>query len=110
MSGSLNSTNYEVINHEICDLLNTGNYSYVAINIYSNANCTSIAIDEEGNDLTNKIILNVSKISAHTDDQGDHVNDKITFTFNDNSTLILDDEFDNYWYILNGIPIKFTKF
>ena len=110
MSGSLNSTNYEVINHEICDLLNTGKYSYVAISIYSNANCTSIAIDEEGNDLTNKIILNVSKISAHTDEQGNHVNDKITFTFNDNSTLILDDEFDNYWYILNGIPIKFTKF
>jgi hypothetical protein len=110
MSGSLNSSNYEVLNTEICDLLNTGKYSSVAINIYSNSNCTSIAQDEQGNDLTNKVILNVSKISSHTDDQGNHVNDKITFTFNDNSTLILDDEFDNYWYILTGIAVKFTKF
>jgi hypothetical protein len=110
MSGSLNSSNYEVINSEICDLLNTGLYSSVAINIYSNSNCTAIAKDEEGNDLTNKVILNVSKILAHKDENGNDVNDKITFTFNDNSTLILDDEFDNYWYILTGVPMKFTKF
>ena len=110
MSGSLNSSNYEVINTEIYDLLNTGLYSSVAINIYSNSKCTLIAQDEEGNDLTNKVILNVSKILAHKDENGNDVNDKITFTFNDNSTLILDDEFDNYWYILTGVPMKFTKF
>jgi|UniRef100_A0A6C0LNX1 hypothetical protein len=110
MSGSLNSSNYEMINNEICDLLNTGMYSSVAINIYSNAICTTIAQDEEGNDLSNKVILNVSKISAHKDENGNDINDKITFTFNDNSTLILDDELDNYWYILTGIQMKFTKF
>jgi hypothetical protein len=110
MSGSLNSSNYEVINTEICDLLNTGKYSSVAINIYSNSNCTKLAKDYQGNDLSNKSILNVTKILAHKDDNGNDVNDKITFTFSDNSTLVLDDELDNYWYILTGVPMKFTKF
>jgi hypothetical protein len=110
MSGQFNTTNYDTINEEIRALLSTGNYSSVAINMYTNPECTDVAVDTSGNPIVNKNIVNLSNTKAHTDLDGNVVNATATITFSDDSTLLADDETDLYWYILVGVPVQYTKF
>jgi len=110
MSGQFNTSNYDTINEEIRAMLSTGKYSCVAINMYTNPECTDVALDTDGNPITNKSILNLTNTTAHTDLEGNQINATATITFTDNSTLLADDETDLYWYILVGVPVQYTKF
>lgn len=110
MSGQFNTTNYNTINEEICAMLSTGQYSAIAINMYTNPECTDVALDNNGNPIVNKTIVNLSNTNAHKDLDGNNVNATATITFSDNSTLLADDETDLYWYILVGQPLQLTKF
>jgi hypothetical protein len=110
MSGQFNTSNYDTINEEIRAMLSTGKYSSVAINMYTNPECTDVALDTSGNPIVNKSVLNLSNTTAHTDLDGNHKNATATITFTDDSTLLADDETDLYWYILVGVPVQYTKF
>ena len=110
MSGQFNTSNYSTINTEICEMLKTGNYSSIAINIYTNPECTDAALDSNGTPITNKTIVNLSHTNAHTDLDNNHINATATIEFSDGSRLIADDETDLFWYILVGVPIKHRSF
>jgi hypothetical protein len=110
MSGQFNTANYDTINEEIRAMLSTGKYSGVAINMYTNPECTDVALDNDGNRIENKSIINISNTNAHVDTEGNQLNSTATITFSDNSTLLADDETDQYWYILVGVPLQLTKF
>jgi hypothetical protein len=110
MSGQFNTANYDTINEEIRAMLSTGKYSSVAINIYTNPECTDVALDNHGNRIENKNIVNLSHTNAHKDTEGNDINSTATITFSDDSTLLADDETDLYWYILVGVPLQLTKF
>jgi len=110
MSGQFNTSNYDTINEEIREMLKTGNYSSIAINIYTNPECTDAGLDSNGTPIANKTIVNLSHTNAHKDLDGNSVNATATIEFSDGSTLIADDETDLFWYILVGVPVKYTSF
>ena len=110
MSGQFNTSNYNTINEEIQAMLKTGNFSNVAINMYTNPECTTLALDNNGLPIENKTIVNLSNTAAHLDTEGNQVHATATITFSDDSTLIADDETDLFWYILVGVPVQYTKF
>jgi hypothetical protein len=75
-------------------MLSTGKYSSVAINMYTNPECTDVAVDTSGNPIVNKSVLNLTNTTAHTDVEGNQINATATITFTDDSTLLADDETD----------------
>jgi len=110
MSGQFNTSNYNTINEEICAMLSTGKYASIAVNMYTNPECTDIALDSQGNQIINKTIANLTTTDAHKDINDNPVNATATITFSDNTTLVADDENDLYWYVLVGTPLQLTKF
>ena len=110
MAIQLNTSNYKKLNSDITDIMRTGLYSGVTINIYTDAAATIFATDGNA-PIENKKISKVNTTGAYTiTTTGENVNASIEIVFNDGSSFKVFDNIDEYWYTLEGIVLQRRKF
>ena len=110
MATLFNTNNYSKLNSEMTDIMRTGLYSGVSINIYTDANATIFALD--GNSpIEDKKISKINTTGAYTiAATGQYINASMEIVFNDGSSFKLFDETEEHWYTIEGIVFQRRKF
>jgi len=110
MATQLNTTNYSKLNTDITDIMRSGSYSGVNINIYTDAGATTFAVDGAA-PIENKKISKINTTGSYTiTATNQFVNANIEVIFNDGSFIKSVDNVDEYWYTVEGIPFTHRKF
>lgn len=110
MSVQLNTTNYSTINQGITELMKTGLYAGVSVNIYTDEAATTFATDGVGN-IEDKKIGKINLTGAYTiAASNEFVNACIEIVFGDGSSFKSFDVIDSYWYTLEGIVMQRRRF
>jgi len=110
MSTILNTNNYSKLNSDITDIMRSGLYSGVSMNIYTDAVATTFAVD--GNTpIERKKISKINTTGAYTiATSGLFVNASLEIVFDDGTSFKIVDTVDEYWYTLEGITFQRRKF
>jgi hypothetical protein len=110
MSSQLKTTNYDIINNAICEILSSGKYSHAIMDIFTNNAKTDFAIDSNGSPMDDKRVKSVSQTLEYTNENGDTVNPTVTVEFTDGTIFTSDDVLDKFWYSIIGVPIVLKTF
>ena len=110
MATILNTNNYSKLNSDITDIMRSGMYSGVSINIYTDAEATTFALD--GNTpLEGKKINKINTTGAYTiASNNQYVNGNIELIFNDGTSFKAVDTVDECWYKLEGVVFQRRTF
>jgi hypothetical protein len=110
MATKFNTNNYSKINNDITDIMRTGLYSGVMINIYTDSAGTIFARDGNA-PIEHKKISKINTTGAYTiNASGEMVQASIEVVFDDGSSFKSFDEIDEYWYTLDGIVFQRRRF
>ena len=110
MATQLNTNNYSKLNNDITDIMRTGQYSGVMINIYTDSAGTTFAKDGTA-PIEHKKISKVNTTGAYTiNASGEIVNASIEVVFDDGSSFKVFDTIDECWYTLEGVVIQRRRF
>jgi hypothetical protein len=110
MAIQLNTNNYSKLNNDITDIMRTGQYSGVMINIYTDSAGTIFAKDGTA-PIEHKKISKVNTTGAYTiNASGEIVNASIEIVFDDGSSFKVFDTIDECWYTLEGVVIQRRRF
>ena len=110
MATKFNTNNYSKINNDITDIMRTGLYSGVMINIYTDSAGTIFARDGNAQ-IEHKKISKINTTGAYTiNASGEMVQASIEVVFDDGSSFKSFDEIDEYWYTLDGIVFQRRRF
>ncbi len=110
MAVKIDTSNYSKMNQDINDLMKTGLYSGVNINIYTDAAATTFATDGAGQ-MSDKKIAKLNQTGAYTIAANNvFVNACIDIVFADGSSFKVVDNVDNYWYTLEGVVFNRRRF
>jgi hypothetical protein len=110
MATKFNTNNYSKINNDITDIMRTGLYSGVMINIYTDSAGTTFARDGNA-PIEHKKISKINTTGAYTiNASGEMVQASIEVVFDDGSSFKSFDEIDEYWYTLDGIVFQRRRF
>ena len=103
MALQINTTNYSKLNANITDIMRTGGFSGVSMNIYTDDNATSLALDGTA-PIENRRVNTVNTTGAYTiATSGEYVNAAVTIIFSDGSSIKVVDTVDEYWCTIEGI-------
>jgi hypothetical protein len=110
MATVLNTNNYSKLNNDIIDIMRSGLYSGVSVNIYTDADATIFAVD--GNTpIEGKKINNINTTGAYTiAANNQYVNGSIELIFNDGTSFKVVDNVDECWYTIEGIIFQRRTF
>jgi len=110
MATILNTNNYSKLNSDITDIMRSGFFSGVSMNIYTDADATTFAVD--GNtQFEGKKINKINTTGAYTiASNNQFVNGTIEIIFNDGTSFKAIDTVDECWYKLEGIVFQRRKF
>lgn len=110
MATILNTNNYSKLNSDITDIMRSGFFSGVSMNIYTDAEATTFAVD--GNtQFEGKKINKINTTGAYTiASNNQFVNGTIEIIFNDGTSFKAIDTVDECWYKLDGIVFQRRKF
>lgn len=110
MATLFNTNNYSKLNSDITDIMRTGLYSGVSINIYTDANATIFALD--GNSpIENKKISKINTTGAYTiAATGQFIDASMEIVFNDGSSFKSFDNSEQHWYTLEGVVFQRRTF
>jgi hypothetical protein len=110
MATILNTNNYSKLNSDITDIMRSGFFSGVSMNIYTDAEATTFAVD--GNtQFEGKKINKINTTGAYTiASNNQFVNGTIEIIFNDGTSFKSVDTVDECWYKLEGIVFQRRKF
>jgi hypothetical protein len=110
MATILNTNNYSKLNSDITDIMRSGFFSGVSMNIYTDADATTFAVD--GNtQFEGKKINKINTTGAYTiASNNQFVNGTIEIIFNDGTSFKSVDTVDECWYKLEGIVFQRRKF
>jgi hypothetical protein len=110
MATILNTNNYSKLNSDITDIMRSGFFSGVSMNIYTDAEATAFAV--EGNtEFEGKKINKINTTGAYTiASNNQFVNGTIEIIFNDGTSFKAVDTIDECWYKLEGIVFQRRKF
>jgi hypothetical protein len=110
MATQLNTTNYSKLNADITEIMRTGLYSGVSINIYTDSAVTTLALDGNA-PIENKRISKVNTTGAYTiASSGEYVNASVEVVFDDGSSFKSVETVDEFWYTLEGIVFQRRRF
>jgi hypothetical protein len=110
MAIQLNTNNYSKLNNDITDIMRTGLYSGVTMNIYTDSAGTIFANDGTA-PIEHKKISKINTTGAYTiTSTGETVNASIEVVFDDGSSFKVFDMADEYWYTLEGIVFQRRRF
>jgi PDZ domain-containing secreted protein len=110
MSSQLKTTNYDIINAAVHEILSSGNYSYAIIDIFTNSSKTKFALDSNGLPVDDRKVQSISQTLEYINENGDKVNPTITIDFTDGTSFTSDDILDKFWYSVIGVPIEIKTF
>ena len=103
MATQINTSNYSQINAKITDIMRTGGFSGVNMNIYTDAAGTTLALDGSA-PFENRRVNTVNTTGAYTiATSGEYVNASVSIIFSDGSTIKIVDTVDEFWCTLEGI-------
>jgi hypothetical protein len=110
MATILNTNNYSKLNSDITEIMRSGFFSGVSMNIYTDAEATTFAVD--GNtQFEGKKINKINTTGAYTiASNNQFVNGTIEIIFNDGTSFKAIDTVDECWYKLDGIVFQRRKF
>jgi hypothetical protein len=110
MATILNTNNYSKLNSDITEIMRSGFFSGVSMNIYTDAEATTFAVD--GNtQFEGKKINKINTTGAYTiASNNQFVNGTIEIIFNDGTSFKAVDTVDECWYKLDGIVFQRRKF
>ena len=110
MATILNTNNYSKLNSDITEIMRSGFFSGVSMNIYTDADATTFAVD--GNtQFEGKKINKINTTGAYTiASNNQFVNGTIEIIFNDGTSFKAVDTVDECWYKLDGIVFQRRKF
>ena len=110
MATILNTNNYSKLNSDITDIMRSGFFSGVSMNIYTDAEATTFAVD--GNtQFEGKKINKINTTGAYTiASNNQFANGTIEIIFNDGTSFKAIDTVDECWYKLEGIVFQRRKF
>ena len=110
MATILNTNNYSKLNSDITEIMRSGFFSGVSMNIYTDAEATTFAVD--GNtQFEGKKINKINTTGAYTiASNNQFVNGTIEIIFNDGTSFKAIDTVDECWYKLEGIVFQRRKF
>jgi hypothetical protein len=110
MATKINTSNYAKINQDITDLMRTGLYAGVSINVYTDEAATVFMVDGAGN-MEDKKITRITQTGAYTiAANNEYVNASLEIIFSDGSTVKVFDNVDNYWCTFEGVAIQRRRF
>ena len=110
MATILNTNNYSKLNNDITDIMRAGFFSGVAMNIYTDADATTFAVDDN-TQIEGKKINKINTTGAYTiASNNQFVNGTIEIIFNDGTSFKAVDTVDECWYKLDGIVFQRRKF
>ena len=109
MATLLNTNNYSKLNSDITDIMRSGFYSGVSMNIYTDADATTFEVD--GNTpIEGKKINKINTTGAYTiASNNQYVNGSIESIFNDGTSFKAADTVNECWYKLEGIVFQRRK-
>jgi hypothetical protein len=110
MSGQLKTSNYDIINAAICEILSSGKYSHAIMDIFTNNSKTDFALDSNGIQIDDRRVKSVSQTLEYINENGNTVNPTVTVEFTDGTIFTADDILDKFWYTVLGVPIVLKTF
>lgn len=105
MAIQLNVSNYKELVSSITAMLSSGQYKSILINVYHDADETTIASDHTGSPVQNRAILSTTTKSEYTDENGNIFYGTVTISFADGSYFVSTETLNTYWYSLSGVSI-----
>ena len=99
---TINNGRYEQFNLDVNAAVRAA--KFLKVSIFNDDAGNSYVSDSNSNDIREQLISSISYLYPSVDEtSGQQVNGSLTLSFAEGSNIVLYDDVDNFWYVVDGI-------